>query len=221
MSNAHNPSSVTLARPASNGLALDNCELILGGQKSGKSRRAEQLAQAWLQQDASHRVVLLATALEGDAEMAQRIARHQQDRQGCPELAARLSTQEVPHHLAQAIAQHSQPQVLVVVDCLTLWLTNWLMPLDPTHQDLAQQYLVKEPPTATPFASAQTQLLAALGQASGPVVLVSNEIGLGVVPMGEQVRQFVDALGVLNQQVAAVCERVTFMAAGLPMALKA
>jgi len=196
-------------------------ELILGGQKSGKSRRAEQFALQWLQQDATHRVVLLATALAGDAEMAQRIARHRQDRQDCPELAARLSTHEVPHHLAQAIAEHSQPQVMVVVDCLTLWLTNWLMPLDPTHQDPAQQDLVKEPPTATRFATAQTQLLAALGQASGPVVLVSNEIGLGVVPMGEQVRQFVDALGVLNQQVAAVCQRVTFMAAGLPMALKA
>jgi len=218
MTNAHNPSSVTLATPASNGLALNNCELILGGQKSGKSRRAEQLAQAWLQQDASHRVVLLATALAGDSEMAQRIARHQQDRLM---LGAGLSTQEVPHYLAEAIAQHCQPQVMVVVDCLTLWLTNWLMPLDPTHQDPAQQDLVKEPPTATPFATAQTQLLAALGQASGPVVLVSNEIGLGVVPMGKQVRHFVDALGVLNQQVAAVCERVTFMAAGLPMALKA
>ncbi len=222
MSNASNPSSVTLASSASNGLAPDHCELILGGQKSGKSRRAELLALQWLQQDATHRVVLLATALAGDAEMAQRIARHQQDRQGCPELAARLSTHEVPHQLAQAIAQHSQPQVLVVVDCLTLWLTNWLMPLDPTHQDLAQQYLVKEPPPAdTPFATAQNQLLEALGQAPGPVVLVSNEIGLGVVPMGEQVRQFVDALGVLNQQVAAVCQRVTFMAAGLPLVLKA
>jgi adenosylcobinamide kinase/adenosylcobinamide-phosphate guanylyltransferase len=202
-------------------LAPDHCELILGGQKSGKSRRAEQLALQWLQQDATHRVVLLATALVGDAEMAQRIARHQQDRQDCPELAARLSTHEVPHQLAQAIAQHSQPQVLVVVDCLTLWLTNWLMPLDTTHQDPAQQSLGIEPLAVTSFATAQTQLLAALGQASGPVVLVSNEIGLGVVPMGEQVRQFVDALGVLNQQVAAVCQRVTFMAAGLPMALKA
>ena len=221
MTISHNPPSVTLASPASNGLALEHSELILGGQKSGKSRRAEQLALQWLQLDATHRVVLLATALAGDAEMAQRIARHQQDRQDCPQLAARLSTFEVPHQLAQAIAQRSQPQVLVVVDCLTLWLTNWLMPLDTTHQDPAQQDLVKQPPADTPFATAQNQLLAALGQASGPVVLVSNEIGLGVVPMGEQVRQFVDALGVLNQQVAAVCQRVTFMAAGLPMALKA
>jgi adenosylcobinamide kinase/adenosylcobinamide-phosphate guanylyltransferase len=221
MTNARNPSSVTLVSPTSNGLALDHSELILGGQKSGKSRRAEQLALQWLQQDATHRVVLLATALAGDAEMAQRIARHQQDRQDCPELAARLSTHEVPHQLAQAIAQHSHTQVMVVVDCLTLWLTNWLMPLDTTHQDPAQQDLVKEPPTDTPFATAQNQLLAALGQASGPVVLVSNEIGLGVVPMGEQVRHFVDALGVLNQKVAAVCQCVTFMAAGLPMALKA
>jgi adenosylcobinamide kinase/adenosylcobinamide-phosphate guanylyltransferase len=207
MTIAHNPRSVTLASPASNGLALDNFELILGGQKSGKSRRAEQLALQWLQQDATHRVVLLATALVGDAEMAQRIARHQQDRQDCPELAARLLTHEVPHHLAQAIAQQSQPQVMVVVDCLTLWLTNWLMPADlipPGH-----------------YPAAQAELLSALVQASGPVVLVSNEIGLGVVPIGEQVRQFVDALGVLNQQVAAVCKRVTFMAAGLPMALKA
>ena len=221
MTNARNPSSVNLASPASNGLAPYLCELILGGQKSGKSRRAEQLALQWLQLDATHRVVLLATALAGDAEMAQRIARHQQDRQDCPELAARLSTHEVPHQLAQAIAQHSQPQVMVVVDCLTLWLTNWLMPLDTTHQDPVQQDLVKQPPAYTPFATAQNQLLAALGQASGPVVLVSNEIGLGVVPMGEQVRHFVDALGVLNQKVAAVCQRVTFMAAGLPMALKA
>ncbi len=182
-------------------------ELVLGGQKSGKSRRAEQLALQWLQQDATHRVVLLATALAGDAEMAQRIARHQQDRQDCPELAARLSTHDVPHHLAQAIAQQSQPQVMVVVDCLTLWLTNWLMPADlspPEH-----------------FPAAQSELLVVLAKAKGPVVLVSNEIGLGVVPMGEQVRHFVDALGVLNQKVAAVCQRVTFMAAGLPMALKA
>jgi len=207
MTNARNPSSVTLASPASSGLAPDHCELILGGQKSGKSRRAEQLALQWLQQNATHRVVFLATALAGDAEMAHRIARHQQDRQGYPELASRSSTFEVPHQLAQAIAQHSQPQVLVVVECLTLWLTNWLMPADlipPGH-----------------YPAAQAELLSALAQASGPVVLVSNEIGLGVVPMGEQVRHFVDALGVLNQQVAAVCQRVTFMAAGLPMALKA
>lgn len=207
MTNARNPLSVTLTSPASNGLARDICELILGGQKSGKSRRAELLALQWLQQDATHRVVLLATALAGDAEMAQRIARHQQDRQNCPELAARLSTYEVPHQLAQAIAQHSQPHVLVVVDCLTLWLTNWLMPADP------------HPPDHYP--AAQAELLSALVQTPGPVVFVSNEIGLGVVPMGEQVRHFVDALGVLNQQVAAVCQRVTFMAAGLPMALKA
>ncbi|NBY70593.1 MAG: adenosylcobinamide-phosphate guanylyltransferase, partial [Betaproteobacteria bacterium] len=166
-----------------------------------------------------HRVVLLATALAGDDEMAHRIARHQQDRQDCPQLAARLSTLRCPPWLRPL--RSTAILKLVVVDCLTLWLTNWLMPLDTTHQDPAQQDLVKQPPADTPFATAQNQLLAALGQAPGPVVLVSNEIGLGVVPMGEQVRHFVDALGVLNQLVAAVCQRVTFMAAGLPMALKA
>ena len=185
-------------------LSVARRELVLGGQKSGKSRRAEQLAAAWLAQDVRHGALLLATAQAHDAEMRARIERHRADR------AARipaLGCVEEPLALAQAVARHSAPHTLLVVDCLTLWLTNRMMPLGP-------------PAASAEIGAAQDELLAALQAAAGPVVLVSNEIGLGVIPLGPEVRGFVDAMGSLNQRVAAVCERVCFMAAGLPMLLK-
>lgn len=180
-------------------------ELILGGQKSGKSRRAEGLARDWLAAAPDHRAVLVATALAGDGEMRERIARHQRDR---AERVPGLVTVEEPLALGAALRRYTAPQTLVVIDCLTLWLTNWLMPLDGSSADegVAEQ--------------AQEELLAALAAASGPVVLVSNEIGLGVIPLGREVRAYVDALGRLNQVVAAACSRVTFMAAGLPLVMK-
>lgn len=184
--------------------SVARCELILGGQKSGKSRRAEQLAAAWLAQDARHGALLLATAQAHDAEMRHRIERHRADREA--RLPA-LRCVEEPLALAEAIAQHSAEHTLLVVDCLTLWLTNRLMPLGA-------------PASAAELRAAQDDLLAALQAAAGPVVLVSNEIGLGVIPLGPEVRGFVDAMGTLNQRVAAVCDRVCFMAAGLPMLLK-
>ena len=104
---------------------------------------------------------------------------------------------------------HSDGQTLVVVDCLTLWLTNLMMPADPV-QALDEAGVL----------AAGEALCAAVAAAPGPVVLVGNEIGLGVIPLGREVRQFVDALGRLNQSVAAACERVTLMAAGLPLTLK-
>ena len=181
-------------------------ELILGGQKSGKSARAEQLAAAWLARDADHHAVLVATATAHDAEMRERIARHRADR------ALRvpaLRTVEEPSALALAIARHSSPDTLVIVDCLTLWLTHRLMPADAAAA-----------PPAEPPEGIGRALLAALADAPGPLVLVSNEIGLGVIPMGREVRAFVDALGTLNRRVAQACERVTLMAAGLPLMLK-
>jgi adenosylcobinamide kinase/adenosylcobinamide-phosphate guanylyltransferase len=186
---------------------LARSELILGGQKSGKSRRAEMLARDWLAESTTHRAVLIATAHAGDEEMQARIARHQRDRlQRVPS----LRMVEAPHELAQAVSQMSRPDTLIVVDCLTLWLTNMLMP-----QASAQ-------PASLSDLSAQTgQLLCAISEAPGPIVLVGNEIGLGVIPMGQVVREFVDALGLLNQQVAAQCQRVTLMAAGLALTLKA
>ena len=189
-------------------------ELILGGQKSGKSRRAELLARAWLAGNDRHQAVLIATAQPWDAEMAARIARHQADR------AARvpgLRTVEEPLALPQAIQAHSRPDTLLVVDCLTLWLTNWRMPMHPVAAPDSESN------QAAGHASieAVALLLEAISAAPGPLVLVGNEIGLGVIPMGAEVRAFVDALGRLNQQVAEVCARVTLMAAGLPLTLKA
>ncbi|WP_138515301.1 bifunctional adenosylcobinamide kinase/adenosylcobinamide-phosphate guanylyltransferase [Rhodoferax bucti] len=183
-------------------------ELILGGQKSGKSRRAELLARQWVQQSPDHRAVMVATAQPWDDEMRLRIACHQQER---AERVPGMTTVEEPLALAEAIAQHSTPATLVVVDCLTLWMTNQLMPPD---------FDPNSPPAPVDTARAAS-LLIVISQAPGPVVLVGNEIGLGVIPMGREVRAFVDALGRLNQQVAATCERVTLMAAGLPLTLKA
>ncbi|WP_295959926.1 bifunctional adenosylcobinamide kinase/adenosylcobinamide-phosphate guanylyltransferase [Rhodoferax sp.] len=185
---------------------MTRSELILGGQKSGKSRRAEQLAAAWLA-DPGHRAVFIATAQPWDAEMVERIARHQRDR---AERVPGIVTVEEPLLLAEAIRQHSHPDTLVVVDCLTLWLTNLLMPAEfKENQPLAH---IPHTPVAI--------FLEAIGAAPGPLVLVGNEIGLGVIPLGREVRAFVDALGSLNQQVAQRCQRVTLMAAGLPLTLK-
>ncbi|WP_431095946.1 bifunctional adenosylcobinamide kinase/adenosylcobinamide-phosphate guanylyltransferase [Polaromonas aquatica] len=189
-------------------LALARSELILGGQKSGKSRRAELLAQQWLAQSPQHQAVLIATAQSWDDEMRERIARHQQDR------AARvpgMATVEEPLQLAQAITRHSGSNTLVLVDCLTLWLTNLLMPAE---------ILKEKEPVAQENQGPIAMVLGAIRTAQGPVILVGNEIGLGVIPLGRETRAFVDALGRLNQDVAAACQRVTLMAAGLPLTLK-
>ena len=187
-------------------LSISRSEFILGGQKSGKSRRAEMLAQQWLGMSISHRAVLIATAQPWDEEMRARIARHQADR---AQRVPGMQTLEEPLALAQALAAHSRPEVLLVVDCLTLWLTNHLMPMHPQAD------------AAFEVESQVSALAESSAMAVAPVVLVGNEIGLGVIPMGAQVRAFVDALGLLNQSVAQACTRVTLMAAGLPLTLKA
>ncbi|WP_395057594.1 bifunctional adenosylcobinamide kinase/adenosylcobinamide-phosphate guanylyltransferase [Polaromonas sp.] len=187
---------------------LPRSEFILGGQRSGKSRRAELLARDWLAQSAQHRALLIATAQPWDDEMRERIKRHQQDR---AQRVPGMTTVEEPLHLAQAITQHSTAQTLLVVDCLTLWLTNLLMPAENSEPNQA-------PALSAPAQAAM--LLVAIEAAPGPLVLVGNEIGLGVIPLGRETRAFVDALGRLNQDVAQACQRVTLMAAGLPLTLK-
>ena len=188
-------------------------ELILGGQKSGKSRRAELLARDWLAASKTHQAVLIATAQPWDEEMRERIARHQTDR---AERVPGLRTVEEPRYLSEAIAQHSRPDTLLVVDCLTLWLTNWRMPMEQAPEE----NLGSNMPLTGVSIDSIALLLDSLIRAPGPVVLVGNEIGLGVIPMGAEVRAFVDALGRLNQEVARVCQRVTLMVAGLPLTLK-
>lgn len=180
-------------------------ELILGGRKSGKSRCAESRAHGWLQTP-GRRALLVATALAADAEMRDRIARHRAERSAS---FPRLETLEVPHALPQALREETAPDRLVIVDCLTLWSTQRLLPLDG-------------PAAGEPsWEQCQQELCAALRDAAGPVVLVSNEIGLGVAPLGEDVRRYLDALGLLHQRVAALCDRVTLMVAGVAMSVKA
>jgi adenosylcobinamide kinase/adenosylcobinamide-phosphate guanylyltransferase len=186
-------------------LKIARSELILGGQKSGKSRRAELLARAWLESSPAHGAALIATAQPWDEEMRDRIQRHQIDR------ALRvpgLATIEEPLRLAEMLEQHSRPDTLLVVDCLTLWLTNLMMPAVGTGLQGAE------------LESQIMKLTQSIAAAPGPLVLVGNEIGLGVIPLGREVRAFVDALGRLNQAVAAACSRATLMAAGLPLTLK-
>lgn len=189
---------------------MPRTQFILGGQKSGKSRRAELLARQWLAADAAHQAVLVATGQAWDAEMSERIARHQRDRS---ERVPGMQTLEEPRDLAAVLVQHSHPRRLLVIDCLTLWLTNWLMPVEEENFESKQAQ-------SQDWKAQLALFLKAIDEAAGPVILVGNEIGLGVIPMGKEVRAFVDALGVLNQQVAAHCESATLMCAGLPLALK-
>lgn len=177
-------------------------ELILGGQRSGKSRCAEARAAAWLAEAPGREAVLLATALPHDTEMRERISRHRADR------LPGLAVEEVPCELAAALRRWASPQRLVVVDCLTLWLTNLRMPLEGDPIDDAA------------WDAHEQALCDAVVQASGPVVLVSNEIGQGLSPLSSQARAFVDTLGRLHQQLATRCERVTLMVAGLELAVK-
>lgn len=165
-------------------------ELILGGARSGKSRLAEQRA------DASGRpVVYIATAQAGDGEMQDRIEHHRRQR------PPHWQTVEEPLHLARAIRQHQHGH-LILVDCLTLWLSNLLC-----HPDNSL------------FEQEKAALLDCLRDRPD-IILVSNETGLGVVPMGELTRRFVDEAGWLHQAIAALAARVTLVVAGLPHILK-
>lgn len=201
-------------------LRIARSELILGGQKSGKTARAESLTAAWLAQEKSHRAVYVATAQAWDEEMRERIARHQRDR---ALRVPRMATVEEPLELARAIGQHSRADTLIVVDCLTLWLTALLMPAVPDLRGAAGAKHSGRPGAPQPsvaLGEPGVALSQALRVCAGPLVLISNEIGLGVIPMGSEVRAFVDTLGSLNQQAAAACERVTLMSAGLALTLK-
>jgi adenosylcobinamide kinase/adenosylcobinamide-phosphate guanylyltransferase len=166
-------------------------ELILGGARSGKSRLAEQRAS-----DSALPVRYIATAQAGDDEMAARIAHHQTSRP--PEWAL----VEEPIELASVLAGQMGKAQCVLVDCLTLWLSNLLANGD---EQLNEQI---------------DALLALMPQLDYRLILVSNEVGSGVVPMGELSRRFVDAAGRLHQQLAVECDHVTLVCAGLPIQLK-
>jgi adenosylcobinamide kinase/adenosylcobinamide-phosphate guanylyltransferase len=164
--------------------------LILGGARSGKSAFAERLAGG-----SGLAVRYVATAQALDEEMRARIEQHRRRRD------AAWATIEEPLALAEALARAAGPGRLVLVDCLTLWLSNLML----AGRDVAAE---------------RARLLAGLGVCRGPVVLVSNEVGQGVVPDNALARRFVDEAGLLHQAVAAVAGRVVLMVAGLPLLLK-
>ena len=166
--------------------------LILGGARSGKSALAEQLAH-----ESQCEVVYIATAQAGDEEMAARIAHHRARRP-----ATWLSIEE-PLHLADVLRKHARQDRCVLVDCLTLWLSNVLGDADTQQFERERSLLLETLPTLC-----------------GDVLMVSNEVGLGIVPMGALTRRFVDEAGRLHQSIAAISERVLFVAAGLPLAMK-
>jgi len=179
--------------------------LVLGGARSGKSLHAETLALA-----SGREVVYIATAQSGrgDSEMAQRIAHHRESR------PAHWITVEITTALGAAIMAWSAPSRVVVVDCLTLWLSNVLF----SSAEAFPETGVVDLPLL--FYKERLELLDAIASASGDVIFVSNEVGMGIVPMGAVSRAFVDEQGRLNQAVAAACDRAVFVAAGLPLVLK-
>lgn len=168
--------------------------LILGGARSGKSNFAQQQALA-LSRTNKQNVTYVATATAIDSEMGKRITRHQQERPADWALA------EIPLDLAHFVRQNKQP--ILLIDCLTLWLNNQL------HHHAEQD-----------FSLLFNDFSAALTTSSADIFLVANEVGLGIIPMGELSREFVDQAGWLNQAMASYADHVTFVAAGLPMSLK-
>lgn len=170
---------------------LPRLTLVLGGARSGKSRFAESLVEA-----SGLAPVYVATATAGDAEMAARIARHRARR------GARWRTVEEPLALAATLAGEAAPDRAILVDCLTLWLAN----LMAAGRDIDGE---------------RQALLAGLAALAGPAVLVSNEVGQGIVPESALARAFRDHAGLLHQDIAAAADAVTLVTAGLAQALKA
>ena len=163
--------------------------LVLGGARSGKSRYAESLVEA------TASGLYLATAEAGDAEMAERIRRHRERR------GSTWETLEEPLEVAAALRREARPERPILVDCLTLWLSNLMA-------------AGRDPEAETDI------LVEALGRSSGPVVLVSNEVGQGIVPENALARRFADCAGRMNQVIAGVADSVVLITAGLPTILK-
>jgi adenosylcobinamide kinase/adenosylcobinamide-phosphate guanylyltransferase len=168
-------------------------ELVLGGVRSGKSRYAEQQAHA-----SGLQVVYIATAIPAeDSELEERVRRHRAHR------PADWLTVEEPAAIGAALRAHAGAQRCLLVECLTLWLAHLLTSGSEERLELER-----------------ASLLRAVAEVRGRVILVSNETGLGIVPTGELSRRFLDVAGELHQSLAAACDRVTLLVAGLPQRLK-
>lgn len=167
-------------------------ELYLGGTRSGKSKLAEAAAS-----QSALEVVYFATAKAGDGEMKKRIEAHQSSRPSHWQLV------EEPFELAQSLQRHASENRCLLVDCLTLWLTNCLFEKDKAFYQVQKQHLLN-----------------VLSDLPGRVIMVSNETNMGVIPMGELTREFCDEAGLLHQQIAEKSHKVVLAVAGLPHVLK-
>jgi adenosylcobinamide kinase/adenosylcobinamide-phosphate guanylyltransferase len=166
--------------------------LILGGVRSGKSRLAERLAT-----ESRLPITYIATATIEDEEMRERIASHRARRPGHWQVI------EEPLELASVLSQHADSECCLLVDCLTLWLTNLL-----THPD------------TTRFNTERLAFLTVLPRLPGRIILVSNETNMGIIPVGELSRRYCDEAGKLHQEIAQHCDQVVLTVAGLPLLLK-
>lgn len=166
--------------------------VVIGGARSGKSRFAESLAK-----QSKKQVVYVATATAGDDEMYQRIVQHQQDRPKIWQLI------EEPLNLADVVRANNSSSQVLIIECITLWLSNWLCTYDKNL-----------------FLQEKADFLDAVSQSQSELVIVSNEVGSGIVPLGEMSRQFADQAGWMNQSLAEVAHQVTLVVAGCPLKLK-
>ena len=176
--------------------SFDTAYLILGGARSGKSGYAEEIAKRnedKLQQE----VFYIATAIPFDSEMEERIERHKSDR------PTHWKSIEEPIHLAKALKQNSGKDKVVLVDCLTLWLNNLLLKDDEASLNAEIE-----------------EFLSCIDSLQGTVIFVSNEVGMGVIPMGNLSRKFVDESGRLHQHLAKKVEHILLMVAGIAMTVK-
>ena len=167
-------------------------QLILGGARSGKSRLAEKLAG-----ESGFAVTYIATSQPLDGEMNERVRHHRERR------PAHWALVEEPLELARVLRESAREDTFVLVDCLTLWMTNLLMLDDPLR-----------------LGAERDALLECLAELPGEIVFVSNETGMGVIPLGELTRRYVDEAGWLHQALAERCQRVVLTVAGLPLTLK-
>jgi len=168
--------------------------LVIGGCRSGKSGFSLQVAE----QMPGQAKIFIATCVPRDEEMEQRVLRHKNER------SRHWTTLEVPVHLPEAVLENSRKENVILVDCLTLWLSNLLLETD--DPDNIVEHVLK--------------LTRSLEKARGPVVIVSNEVGAGIVPENRLARLFRDAAGMANQRVAACADKVVWMIAGIPVTIK-
>jgi len=175
-------------------LTLRESCIVIGGCRSGKSR----YAQAYAESISPDRRIFVATCVPNDEEMRDRIARHRLQRD------ASWTTVETPIQLPEAITAHSRKAAVVLADCLTLWITNLLM--QPAEAAFIEEHIEK--------------LAEAVRLADCPVILVSNEVGTGIVPENKLARQFRDLVGLANQRLAACADKVVWIVAGIPVRIK-